>query len=137
MSDFKSQEPCSINHVAIIMDGNNRWAKKRGLSGIDGHKVGAERVRDILNLLENYDIKLLTLFAFSSENWNRPKTEVNALMSLLSSYLKKELKNFIDKKVKFSVIGRRDRFSTKLNKLIEDTEFATKNGSRNLILASY
>ena len=135
MSDFKSQEACYINHVASIMDGNNRWAKKRGLSGIDGHKVGAERVRDILNLLENYDIKLLTLFAFSSENWNRPKTEVNALMSLLSSYLKKELKNFIDKKVKFSVIGRRDRFSTKLNKLIEDTEFATKNGSRNLILA--
>ena len=82
-------------HIAIIMDGNNRWAKKRGLKGIAGHKVGAERVRDILNSMNKYGISLLTLFAFSSENWNRPKNEVHALMSLLTSYLKKESKNLI------------------------------------------
>ena len=79
-------EPPPINHVAIIMDGNNRWAKKRGLKGIDGHKVGAEKVRDILNSMNKYNISMLTLFAFSSENWRRPKSEVLSLMSLSVSY---------------------------------------------------
>lgn len=122
-------------HVAIIMDGNNRWAKKKGLKGIDGHIEGTERIRDILNCIEKHDINVLTLFAFSSENWNRPKTEVHALMSLLNSYLKKELKNLIENNVKLIVIGRRDRFSSKLNKLIQDTELKTKNGKRTLVLA--
>jgi len=122
-------------HVAIIMDGNNRWAKKKRLKGIDGHMEGAKRIRDVLNCIEKHDINILTLFAFSSENWDRPKTEVQALMSLLSSYLKKELKNLIEKNVKLVVIGRRDRFSSKLNKLIQDTELKTKNGKRTLVLA--
>ena len=128
-------EPTSINHVAIIMDGNNRWAKKRGLKGIDGHKVGAEKVRDILNSMNKYDISMLTLFAFSSENWRRPKSEVLSLMSLLTSYLKKESKNLTKKNIKLRIIGRRDRFSLKLNRLIQETEAVTKNGKRTLILA--
>ena len=128
-------EPPPINHVAIIMDGNNRWAKKRGLKGIDGHKVGAEKVRDILNSMNKYDISMLTLFAFSSENWRRPKSEVLSLMSLLTSYLKKESKNLTKKNIKLRIIGRRDRFSLKLNRLIQEIEAVTKNGKRTLILA--
>ena len=135
MSSNIEIESLPINHVAIIMDGNNRWAKKRGLKGIAGHKVGAERVRDILNSMNKYGISLLTLFAFSSENWNRPKNEVHALMSLLTSYLKKESKNLIEKDIKLRIIGRRDRFSLKLNKLIQEIESATINGKRTLILA--
>ena len=124
-----------LGHVAIIMDGNNRWAKEKGLRGIDGHKIGSERVRDILDSIEKHDISMLTLFAFSSENWNRSKVEVKALMSLLSSYLKNELKNLKEKNVRLKVIGRRVRFSSELNKLIKDTELATKNGKRTLVLA--
>ncbi len=124
-----------LRHVAIIMDGNNRWAKQRGLSGAAGHEVGAERVRDILDACRIHDIEVLTLFAFSSENWKRPEVEVRALMSLLARYLKKEVKQLIDRGVKLRVIGRRDRFSSKLKKLIADTELATKKGERTLVLA--
>ena len=135
MSNHIETESPPINHVAIIMDGNNRWAKQRGLKGIDGHKAGAERVRDILDSINKYDICMLTLFAFSSENWKRPKGEVLSLMSLLSSYLKKESKNLIKKNIKLRIIGRRDRFSLKLNRQIQEIETVTKNGKRTLILA--
>jgi len=135
MSNHIESESPPINHVAIIMDGNNRWAKKRGLKGIDGHKVGAERVRDMLNSMNKYDISMLTLFAFSSENWKRPKSEVLSLMSLLASYLKNESKNLTKKNIKLRIIGRRDRFSLKLNRLIQEIEAVTKNGKRTLILA--
>lgn len=124
-----------LRHVAIIMDGNNRWAKQRGLSGAAGHEVGAERVRDILDACQINDIEVLTLFAFSSENWKRPEVEVRALMSLLAHYLKKEVKQLIDRGVRLRVIGRRDRFSSKLKKLIVDTELATQKGGRTLVLA--
>lgn len=124
-----------LRHVAIIMDGNNRWAKQRGLSGTAGHEVGVERVRDVLDASEKYDIDVLTLFAFSSENWNRPELEVRALMSLLASYLKKEVKQLKERGVRLQVIGRRDHFSARLNKLIDDTEAATSKGVRTLVLA--
>lgn len=124
-----------LRHVAIIMDGNNRWAKQRGLSGTAGHEVGVERVRDVLDASEKYDIDVLTLFAFSSENWKRPELEVRALMSLLASYLKKEARLLAEREVRLRVIGRRDHFSSRLNKLIDDTEKATSAGSRTLILA--
>ena len=81
-----------LKHVAIIMDGNNRWAKQRGLSGIAGHKAGAERIRDLLPSARNLGIETVSLFAFSSENWLRPAIEVRGLMSLFSSYLKQEAK---------------------------------------------
>lgn len=124
-----------LRHVAIIMDGNHRWADEMGLHGIEGHKMGVERVRDVLDAAEKYNISTLTLFGFSSENWKRPKIEVKALMSLLALYLKKELKNLKKKGVKLKVIGRREYFSSKLIKLIEDTEAATENGKRTLVLA--
>ena len=124
-----------LRHVAIIMDGNNRWAKQRGLSGTAGHEAGVERVRDVLDASEKYDIDVLTLFAFSSENWNRPELEVRALMSLLASYLKKEVKQLKEGSVSLRVIGRRDHLSARLNKLIDDTESATAKGVRTLVLA--
>lgn len=124
-----------LRHVAIIMDGNNRWAKQRGLSGTAGHEAGVERVRDVLDASEKYEIDVLTLFAFSSENWKRPELEVRALMSLLASYLKKEVKQLKERGVRLRVIGRRDHFSDRLNKLIDDTEAATAKGVRTLVLA--
>lgn len=130
-----SSVPHPLRHVAIIMDGNNRWAKQRGLSGTAGHERGVERVRDVLDASEKYDIDVLTLFAFSSENWKRPELEVRALMSLLASYLKKEVKQLKERNVCLKVIGRRDNFSPRLNKLIDDTETATAKGKRTLVLA--
>ena len=131
----QSSQVHPLRHVAIIMDGNNRWAKRRGLSGAAGHEVGAERVRDVLDACQLHDVEVLTLFAFSSENWKRPEVEVRALMSLLASYLKKEVKQLVERGVRLRVVGRRDRFSSRLKKLIVDTETATQKGERTLVLA--
>ena len=84
----------SLRHVAIIMDGNNRWAKQRNMPGPSGHKVGVERIRDVMSACQQHNIEVLTVFAFSSENWNRPPLEVEALMTLFLGYLKKE--NYLD-----------------------------------------
>ena len=124
-----------LEHVAIIMDGNNRWAKQQGLEGIAGHERGVERVRDVLDGCHRHGVEILTLFAFSSENWRRPAMEVRALMSLLASYLKKECKPMADQGIRLRVIGLRDRFSPRLCKLIEEVELATCNGTRQLVLA--
>ena len=79
-------------HIAIIMDGNNRWAKKRGVPGPLGHRAGADVVKPLMYACRDRGIKTLTLFAFSSENWQRPESEVRALMALLSRYLRREIK---------------------------------------------
>jgi len=123
-----------LNHVAIIMDGNNRWAKARGLTGIAGHKAGVERIREVLSCARDNGVNTVSLFAFSSENWRRPKVEVRGLMSLFSTYLKKESKKLQDDGVKLTVVGNRDRFSKRLNTLIDDVEAMTKTGQLNLIL---
>ena len=85
-----------LRHVAIIMDGNNRWAKREGKQGIAGHRVGVERIRDVLSACRKNGVETLTLFAFSSENWRRPPKEVEALMGLFYSYLKKEAKKLAE-----------------------------------------
>ncbi|WIO75284.1 polyprenyl diphosphate synthase [Porticoccaceae bacterium LTM1] len=126
---------CPLRHVAIIMDGNNRWAKQRGLAGLAGHQAGVERVRDVLESCKRHQIDVLTLFAFSSENWRRPAVEVQGLMSLFASYLKKEIKPLKDKGVRLKVIGSRERFSSRLCKLIEEAEEQTKDGNQTLVLA--
>lgn len=117
------------------MDGNNRWARQQGLDGVAGHERGVERVRDVLDACQRHDVQVLTLFAFSSENWLRPAMEVRALMSLLASYLKKEAKQLVDQGVRLRVVGARNKFSDRLKKLIEEVETATCNGSRQLVLA--
>ena len=92
-------------HVAIIMDGNGRWAKKQGLLRVQGHEVGVQRVEEIIQAAKEKGIRYLTLYAFSKENWRRPKEEVQFLMGLLSSYLDKKIQAMIKKNCVFNVIG--------------------------------
>ncbi len=96
-------------HVAIIMDGNGRWAKKRGLPRVAGHRAGADSVRKIVESCDALGIKFLTLYAFSSENWNRPQKEVNALMDLLEKFLKDKTPEMMEDNVKLRAIGRLDK----------------------------
>ncbi len=123
-------------HIAIVMDGNGRWAKKNKLSTALGHKAGVETVRKVLKASREMGVKHLTLFAFSSENWQRPALEVRALMTLFSSYLNSEIKELDEQGVRIRFMGRRDRFSKGLLKKIESAELQTKNNqSFDLVLA--
>lgn len=126
----------TLRHVAIIMDGNNRWAKQRGMAGVSGHKVGVERIRDVMSACQELGIEVLTLFAFSSENWKRPPIEVEALMSLFLLYLKKEARELHKKGVRLRVIGNRNRFSPAIQKAIEAAEEATRDGNTTLVIAA-
>ena len=118
-------------HLAIIMDGNGRWAKKRGLKRIEGHKKGAGVVKEITTYCaDNPEIDILTLYAFSTENWKRPKMEVDFLMKLLDNWLKKELETYIKNDVKFETIGDISKFSDKLKKRIQYTKEVTKNNKK-------
>ena len=112
------------------MDGNNRWARREGLPGVAGHRAGAEVVREIVSACESRGIRYLTLFAFSSENWGRPRAEVRALLALLSRYLRNEAAKLTSDGVRLRVIGRRDRFSPRLQRLIAKAEAETKAGER-------
>ena len=124
------------HHVAIIMDGNGRWAKNKGLPRIAGHKAGVKVLKNIINKSCELNIKFLTLYAFSSENWNRPKSEINDLMNILSSYLKTNAKNLIDNDVKLIVIGRRDRIKKSIINNINLLEERSKNNKKiNLVIA--
>ena len=97
-----------VKHVAIIMDGNGRWAKKHDLPRVEGHKKGADTVEDLLNYVYNYGVKYVTLYAFSTENWKRSEEEVNALMSLLSFFLQEKKQTMLDNKIRLCVTGRID-----------------------------
>jgi undecaprenyl diphosphate synthase len=112
------------------MDGNNRWARREGYLGVAGHRAGAEVVREIVSACEARGIRYLTLFAFSSENWGRPRAEVRALLALLSRYLRNEVAKLVSDGVRLRVIGRRDRFSPRLQRLIAKAEAATASGER-------
>jgi len=113
-------------HIAIIMDGNGRWANERGQKRIKGHEKGAEVVRAITTYCSNQkDIRHLTLYAFSTENWKRPKLEVEFLMQLLERYLKKELPEYLKNNVRFEPIGDLGRFSASLQKTIRKIEHET------------
>jgi undecaprenyl diphosphate synthase len=125
-----------LRHVAVIMDGNNRWAKARGLPGHEGHRAGVERVRDVIESCQRHQVEVVTLFAFSSENWQRPALEVSALMTLFATYIKKEAKALHERGVCLRVIGERGRFSARLQKRIADAEALTAdNTAMTLVLA--
>jgi len=113
-------------HLAIIMDGNGRWAKSRGLPRIEGHRRGSKSVRDIVTSCREIGIKVLTLFAFSSQNWRRPALEVNSLMSLLSFYVKNERKSILDNGIRLLTIGETSLLPepsrSLLSKLVKDSE---------------
>jgi undecaprenyl diphosphate synthase len=112
-------------HIAIIMDGNGRWAKERGLNRTAGHEEGAKVVREITTHCCSIGIKYLTLYAFSTENWKRPKLEVEFLMKLLEKYFKSEVSVYLENNVKFKAIGDLSRFSKNLQKVIKDVEEQT------------
>ncbi len=114
-------------HVAIIMDGNGRWAKRQNKMRITGHRAGVEAVRNIVTACGNLDIKSLTLFAFSSENWRRPPTEVTLLMELFMTVLKSEAKKLHKNNVQLRVIGDLTGFSDRLQRRIAETVELTKN----------
>lgn len=110
------------SHIAIIMDGNGRWAKERALNRTAGHEEGAKTVRNITSYCASIGVKYLTLYAFSTENWNRPKLEVEYLMKLLEKHLKKEIEVYLKNNIKFKAIGDLSRFSKSLQKSIKETE---------------
>jgi len=126
----------SLRHIAIIMDGNNRWARQRGMSGAGGHKMGAERIRDVLTACQELGVATLTLFAFSSENWKRPRQEVEALLSLFHWYLKQETRELREKNIRLRVVGNRERFSPALQRAIDRAETETSGGETNLVIAA-
>lgn len=117
-------------HIAIIMDGNGRWAKSQGNIRSFGHKAGVESVRDITEACAQLGVKYLTLYAFSTENWNRPKMEVNALMKLLANSLRKESKNLHNNNIRLQAIGQIERFSKTCQKELRKAVELTKGNNR-------
>ena len=124
---MESGEPAGL-HAAIIMDGNGRWARARGLPRVEGHRAGAEAVRRVVKAAPGLGIGTLTLFAFSSDNWQRPQSEVATLLRLLHEYLLAETGACAAQGVRVSVIGRRDRISRPLREAIEAAEAVTAVG---------
>ena len=130
------------NHVSIIMDGNNRWAAKKGLPGVSGHEEGVKKARLAIELAVEKKIKTLTLFTFSSENWNRSQEEVDLLMKLLSKALKEEVPNLIENKVSLKFIGDLSKFTIELQDEMKESEIQTHQEEQDkqldlLIAASY
>jgi undecaprenyl diphosphate synthase len=124
-------------HIAIIMDGNRRWAKKSGLPAVLGHASGARQVRNIVKACADRGVRYLTLFAFSTENWQRPQDEVSSLMALLALYLKKEVNDMNAKGVRLKFVGNIAGFDTKIQDLIRNAEEKTAhNNAITLIVAA-
>ena len=121
-------------HVSIIMDGNGRWAKARGLERARGHIEGVESVRACLEAAAEEGVKYLSVYAFSEENWNRPQEEVSALMELMMKAMKKELKTFMDNNIRFMLLGNRARLSDSLNKTIDEMMEETAGNSRTTLI---
>jgi undecaprenyl diphosphate synthase len=117
-------------HVAIIMDGNGRWATSRGLPRIDGHRRGVKALEKTIEAAPSFEISDLTVYAFSSDNWRRPDVEVGALMSLFRQYLEREVEECAAKGVRLSFIGRRDRLAKALVQMIQHAEAKTASGRK-------
>ncbi|WP_300427023.1 polyprenyl diphosphate synthase [Thalassolituus sp.] len=124
-------------HVAIIMDGNNRWAKKRFMPGVAGHKAGVDAVRAVVETSAREGVEVLTLFAFSSENWRRPEDEVGALMQLFIMALQREVKKLHKNNIRLVVMGDLSGFSAQIQGLIAEAEALTRdNDSMTLVVAA-
>jgi len=117
-------------HIAIIMDGNGRWAKSKGSIRSYGHKAGVDSVRDITEACAQIGVEYLTLYAFSTENWDRPKIEVNALMRLLANSLRKEAENLNENDIKLETIGQIERFPKKCQQELQEATELTKDNDR-------
>jgi undecaprenyl diphosphate synthase len=126
-SNFQAKLASKL-HVGIIMDGNGRWATRRNLSRLRGHEAGVEAIRRVVEAAPDQGIGTLTLYAFSTDNWRRPKTEVTGLMTLLRFYLASEVQSLVKNGVRLVVIGRRDRLPDGIASAIAKAETATANG---------
>ena len=123
-------------HIAIIMDGNGRWAKERKLTRVSGHREGAKRVKEIVGAAGKLGVKVVTFFAFSTENWSRPKREINILMRYLEKYLDKETDELMRNNIRFMVIGRSDPLPAYVQKKIRAVEAKTgDNTGLTMVLA--
>lgn len=130
-TDSTSQQSDMVpRHVAIIMDGNNRWAKQRGLKGVEGHKAGAKTVKSSVEYCGHAGVEVLTVFAFSSENWQRPEDEVNGLMELFVESLQNEVPDLHKNGIRLEFIGDLSRFSEKLQKGMAEAMEHTRNNDR-------
>jgi len=116
-------------HVAIIMDGNGRWAQSRGLPRNEGHREGVRNVEKIVRAAKDHDIRYLTLYAFSVENWNRPRAEISALMTLLEQFLKAQARTLKEQQIRLRVIGRIEELPAKVRRLLEKTMAETAHFS--------
>lgn len=125
----KAKENAPV-HVAIIMDGNGRWAKERGKPRIYGHNEGAKRIREVLSAAKKAGVKFLTLYAFSSENWNRPPEEVSALMGLLVSSIEEYGHELVENRVRFAAIGELSALPPECEKAVRSLEERTRGFSR-------
>tara|TARA_Y100001968_G_scaffold35859_2_gene27480 strand:- start:878 stop:1621 length:744 start_codon:yes stop_codon:yes gene_type:complete len=133
---IKNENLIVPKHIAIIMDGNGRWAKKQNLLRIDGHKRGVRAVKKITKICGEIGVKKLTLYTFSSENWKRPKTEVRGLMLLLLKTIKKELLNLHNNNVRFTIMGELDKIPNDVEKMLMDgVNLTSNNDGLNLNLA--
>jgi len=124
---MKKAEEIKLTHVAFIMDGNGRWAKRRGLPRHLGHKAGCERIIEIYEECLKQDIRVMSLYAFSTENWNRPKSEINHLFNYLEIFFKKEIERLIRDGSQVRTSGDLSRLPLKTQKIIEDAKERTKN----------
>ncbi len=125
----------NIRHVAIIMDGNGRWARSRGLPRIEGHRNGVKRVDEIIDAAIDQRLKAVTFYTFSMENWQRPKAEVSALMRILKTYIKNEMKRLHKKNIVFRAIGNIEKLPVEVQKVLKDFEELTRYNT-GLIVSS-
>jgi undecaprenyl diphosphate synthase len=125
------------NHVAVIMDGNGRWAKQRGLPRLAGHQAGTENLRRIIRSCVELGIRYLTIYAFSTENWGRPKEEVDGLLKILESVIEKELNELHQEGVQFRHIGRLEKLPESLRKKVESAIELTKNNTKLTVVVAF
>ena len=130
-----TQDTKAARHVAIIMDGNGRWAKRKHLPRVMGHRKGVEAVRELVRSLKDTEVECLTLYAFSSENWKRPEEEIDDLMNLMRKFIKSDLPEFIANDVKLKIVGDWQALAPDIVEMLEDALAKTAHGSRTLAVA--
>ena len=136
-SSMKLADGACPSHVAIIMDGNGRWAQARGLSRTQGHKKGVEAVRNAVRTAGELGVKTLTLFAFSSENWSRPETEISGLMGLLKMFIRRDLADLHRENVRISIIGNRQGVPANIAPLLDEAENLTRNNTATRLVIAF
>jgi len=123
-------------HIGVIMDGNGRWAKQRGLPRIEGHRRGGERARELIRMLPEYGVRAVTLYTFSLENWQRPEKEINMLMSMLERYIKRDMYELVKEGVRFRAIGETWRLTESIQELVRKTEELTAGNDKLTVVTA-